>query len=706
MIRKLLSIILPADTLGIRQISTAPSTTFLPLPAKDDPHYQERMEEIYSQLRSLTKATGIPEHLPPHLGFAFYSTTDSAAYRRQTIFSPHTLSPLPLKDITPVIAEYFAGLIDGDGHIRINITPSGGKAPVFYQAGHLYNEALLLKLAEYLGGTVGIESAISFKTTVTDTGVEQQVGPLASRYWITAPALLYTLAILLNGRSMNSIRTPQVHSLLIGYEIAIKNPSVVTLNNAWALGIFDSDGSIGLSGLTYPLLWGQKKASNGIAIQDVKPGLLLSVSQLYPENLENFLTLFPSSTIQLGIKGLSATWHCALNCIEGFIVYCLSLPIEPSTYNHRRLALSFKFFSHLKALSGWELFSPYGGLVKLFLVEWNSYKQQSLEPWTSSLNCEMNRFIVGRAFDLGFIKSLAAANQVTVDSINDKLHFLGDNRNNWTLSEELYCPDNKNHLILTGRYSKEARIGFVNCIVASLLAKGVIQSENSLQLQLPLPTSVPWYLCIGAKVSHGLYYYSKTNSFSFYDINSGRATLFLSLFESHFERIINDLLQKNLEELGLDLSPIAAKVDVLAKQIASTPIPSIETYPNDSTMGIELVNGSFYNGRYQSHLFIKNHELFEIAKNLAVLNKELDSIKLLLTEKSLHLAISQLVHIIVAIPDTKLLDYIALIKNSGGHIPAEAFAIISDPLSIQLGKSILNKGTPKPRKRSSAISCR
>jgi hypothetical protein len=99
--------------------------------------------------------------------------------------------------------------------------------------------------------------------------------------------------------------------------------------------------------------------------------------------------------------------------------------------------------------------------------------------------------------------------------------------------------------------------------------------------------------------------------------------------------------------------------------------------------GIELVNGSYYNGRLQSHLFIKNHELFEIAKNLAVLNKELDSIKLLLTKKSLHLAISQLVHIIVAIPDAKLLDYIALIKNSGGHIPAEAFAIISNPLAIK-----------------------
>jgi hypothetical protein len=90
-----------------------------------------------------------------------------------------------------------------------------------------------LKLAEHLGGTVGIESAISFKTTVTDTGVEQQVGPLASRHTIYTPALLYKLVILLNGRCINTIRMPQLKSLLIAFDLAIKSPSVVTLNNAW-----------------------------------------------------------------------------------------------------------------------------------------------------------------------------------------------------------------------------------------------------------------------------------------------------------------------------------------------------------------------------------------------------------------------------------------------------------------------------------------
>lgn len=187
-----------------------------------------------------------------------------------------------------------------------------------------------------------------------------------------------------------------------------------------------------------------------------------------------------------------------------------------------------------------------------------------------------------------------------------------------------------------------------------------------------------------------MYYSYKTNSIGPV-INLSRATIFLSLFNTNFEGIISDLILKELNKLALDLAPITLEASVLAKQIASTPAPTIDTYPNDPTIITELVNGKYYNGRYQSLLFIKNHELFLIAAKLAELNSLLDSIKLPLTEKSLLAATSHLIQITVAIPDTKLLYYITLIKNNGGHLPADAFAILNSPRAIKLGKSILNK---------------
>lgn len=287
------------------------------------------------------------------------------------------------------------------------------------------------------------------------------------------------------------------------------------------------------------------------------------------------------------------------------------------------------------------------------------------------------------------------ANLVTLNSINDKLHFLGDSRNNWSLSEELYSIDNKNHIILTGRNSKEIRIEFVNNIVSTLIAIGVIDDSAqrlsaSCISQPTLIISVPLYLCVGAKVHHGLYYSYKTNSIGLV-INPSRATIFLSLFNSYFEGIINDIILKQLDKLALDLAPITLEASVLAKQIASTPAPTIDTYPDDPTMVTELVNGSYYNGRYQSLLFIKNHELFLIAAKLAELNFLLDSIKLPLTKETLFAATSLLIQITVAIPDTKLLYYSTLIKNNGGQLPADAFAILNNPRAIKLGKSILNK---------------
>lgn len=284
------------------------------------------------------------------------------------------------------------------------------------------------------------------------------------------------------------------------------------------------------------------------------------------------------------------------------------------------------------------------------------------------------------------------ANLVTLNSINDKLHFLqGNSRNNWSLSEELYSIDNKNHIILTGSILKEIRIEFVNNIVSTLIANGVID-DNAQRLsascisQPTLIISVPFYLCVGAKVHHGLYY--DTNSIGL-AINPSRATIFLSLFNTYFEGIINDIILKQLDKLALDLAPITLEASVLAKQIASTPAPTIDTYPDDPTMVTELVNGSYYNGRYQSFLFIKNHELFLIAAKLAELNFLLDSIKLSLTKKSLFAATSLIIQITVAIPDTKLLYYTNLIKNNGGHLPADAFAILNNRRAIKLGQSIL-----------------
>lgn len=251
--RKFLAKFLPL--LGTRQSTTAAAPLFLPLPAKDDPQYKEKIEAVYSELRSLTKTTGVPELLPPHLVFAFYSTAGEAAYRRRTVFSPHTSESPALQDVSPVLAQYFAGLIDGDGHIRKDILPSGGSRGGFTITAHLYNEALVLKLAEHLGGTVYMDSITSHKTTVNSSGVTQHEGPLAARLRFGSLGSLYNLAVIINGRSINSVRTPQLNILSIDHNLAIKTPSAadVNMNNAWFLGLFDSDGSIKISRID-PLL--------------------------------------------------------------------------------------------------------------------------------------------------------------------------------------------------------------------------------------------------------------------------------------------------------------------------------------------------------------------------------------------------------------------------------------------------------------------
>lgn len=253
--RNFLAKLLPL--LGTRQSTTAAAPLFLPLPAKEDPQYKDKIEAVYSELRSLTKTTGVPALLPPHLLFVFYSTSGGAAYRRQTVFSSNTPaeSPAVLKDVSSVLGQYIAGLIDGDGHIRKDILPSGRTRGRFIITVHLYNEALVLKLAEHLGGTVCMDSITSYKTTVNSSGVSQHEGPLAARLRFGSLPLLYNLAVIINGRSINSVRTPQLNILSIDHNIAIKIPLAadLTLNNAWFLGIFDSDGYIEITHLD-PLL--------------------------------------------------------------------------------------------------------------------------------------------------------------------------------------------------------------------------------------------------------------------------------------------------------------------------------------------------------------------------------------------------------------------------------------------------------------------
>lgn len=147
--------------------------------------------------------------------------------------------------------EWLAGLIDGDGHLRV----SKERYTNCEITMDKYDEHTLMYIKNKLGGSVKLRS-----------------GWNAFRYRLQNKEGMINLVNRINGNIRNSKRIPQLKKICSILNISFIEPIPLTVNSSWFSGFFDADGSIGAV-FNKPCI--QIRVSNKYRI-DVEPFLLFN----------------------------------------------------------------------------------------------------------------------------------------------------------------------------------------------------------------------------------------------------------------------------------------------------------------------------------------------------------------------------------------------------------------------------------------------
>ena len=229
--------------------------------------------------------------------------------------------------------QWLAGLIDGDGCFSLS---KKGYASLEITMD-IRDERALQAVKNVYGGSIKLRSGVS-----------------ALRYRLHSKKGLLNLINDVNGYIRNSIRLIQLNYICVNYDVTLKYPEKLTLENGWFSGFFDADGTIAIKSTTWQLS--------------------ISASQKTSELLTPLVELFGGYVyIDRGGQG-SFKWYVSkkediLNLVEYFKRYP-----SRSAKNHR-LHLAPKIYE-LKGMKAHTAYSE-SSLAKswnILISKWNNYE--------------------------------------------------------------------------------------------------------------------------------------------------------------------------------------------------------------------------------------------------------------------------------------------------------------------------------------------
>lgn len=255
----------------------------------------------------------------------------SEAIRLLNLRSIHNLNNNSYKDLR--FKQWLAGLIDGDGCFLLS---KKGYASLEITMD-IIDERALQAVKNVYGGSIKIRSGIS-----------------ALRYRLHNKQGLLNLINDVNGHIRNPIRLIQLNYICVKYEITLKYPEKLTLNNGWLSGFFDADGTITINSTNWQLS--------------------ISAGQKTSEILTPLVEVFGGYVyIDRGGDG-SFKWYITkkediLNLIEYFKKY----PSRSAKSNRLHLVPKFYELKDMKAH-----IAPLESLLakgwKIFINKWNNYE--------------------------------------------------------------------------------------------------------------------------------------------------------------------------------------------------------------------------------------------------------------------------------------------------------------------------------------------
>lgn len=255
----------------------------------------------------------------------------SEAIRLLNIRSIHSLNQNSHKDLKFI--QWLAGLIDGDGCFSLS---KKGYASLEITMD-IRDERALQAVKNVYGGSIKLRSGVN-----------------ALRYRLHNKQGLLNLINDVNGHIRNPVRLIQLNSICFKYEITLKYPKKLTLNNGWLSGFLDADGCITINSSNWQLS--------------------ISAAQKTSEILTPLVELFGGYVyIDRGGHG-SFKWYLTkkediLNLIEYFKKY----PSRSAKNNRLHLIIKLYELKSKKAH-----IAPSGSLLAkgwdTFINKWNNYE--------------------------------------------------------------------------------------------------------------------------------------------------------------------------------------------------------------------------------------------------------------------------------------------------------------------------------------------
>lgn len=233
--------------------------------------------------------------------------------------------------------QWLAGLIDGDGCFLLS---KKGYASLEITMD-LRDERALQAVKNVYGGSIKLRSGLS-----------------ALRYRLHNKQGLLNLINDVNGEIRNPIRLIQLNYICFKYEITLKYPSKLTLNNGWFSGFWDADGTIAINSSNWQLS--------------------ISAGQKTSEILTPLVELFGGYIdIDRGGQGSFKWYLTKKDDIFNLIEYFKKYPSRSAKNN--RLHLTVKFYE-LKGIKAH--ISARGSLLAkswdTFMNKWNNYDSSQL----------------------------------------------------------------------------------------------------------------------------------------------------------------------------------------------------------------------------------------------------------------------------------------------------------------------------------------
>ena len=128
--------------------------------------------------------------------------------------------------------QWLAGLIDGDGCFLLS---KKGYASLEITMD-IRDERALQAVKNVYGGSIKLRSGVS-----------------ALRYRLHSKKSLLDLINDVNGLIRNPVRLIQLNYICVNYDIALKYPEKLTLDNGWLSGFFDADGTVTIKSTNWQL---------------------------------------------------------------------------------------------------------------------------------------------------------------------------------------------------------------------------------------------------------------------------------------------------------------------------------------------------------------------------------------------------------------------------------------------------------------------